>query len=73
MFLETEAAYPYCNWSIKMARVIWFGSTSVDIGPAYVNNWPRLGRLPFRVYVKVGNSLKQKHIILLASKRKISA
>ena len=36
MFLETEAAFPYCNWSIKMARIIWFGSKSVDIGPAYV-------------------------------------
>ena len=56
-----------------MDNIIWFGSTSVDIGPAYVNNWERLGRLPFQVYVKVGNSLKQKHILLLASKRKISA
>ena len=26
------------RWSI-LARIIWFGSTSVDIGPAYVNNW----------------------------------
>ena len=43
-FLETEAAFPYCNWSIKMARIIWFGSRSVDIGPAYVNNWKRLGK-----------------------------
>ena len=33
MFLEKEAAFLYCNWSIKMARIIWFGSTSVDIGP----------------------------------------
>ena len=46
MFLDTEAAFPYCNWSIKMARIIWFGSTSVDIGPSYKNNWQRLGRLP---------------------------
>ena len=36
-FLETGAVFPYCNWSIKIARVIWFGSTSVDMGPAYVN------------------------------------
>ena len=27
----------------------------LDIGPAYVNNWQRLGRLPFRVFVRVGN------------------
>ena len=73
MFLETEPAFPYCNWSIKMDRIIWVGSTSVDIGQAYVNNWQRLGRLPFRVYVKSGNSLKQKHILSSASKRKISA
>ena len=49
MFLETEAAFPYCNWSINIARIICFGSTSVDIGPAYVNNWQRLDRLPFWV------------------------
>ena len=42
MFLETEAAFPYCNWSIKMARINWFCSTSFDIGPAYVNSWKRL-------------------------------
>ena len=36
MFLETEAAFPYCNWSIQMARIIWFGSTSMDIGQAYI-------------------------------------
>ena len=46
----------YCNWSIKMARIIGFGSTSV------VNSWQRLGLLPFWVYVKVGYSFKQKHI-----------
>ena len=73
MFLQTEAAFPYCNWSIKKARIIWFGSTSVDIGPANVNNWKRLGWLPFWVYVKFGNSLKQKYILYLASKRKINA
>ena len=44
MFLETESAYPYCNWSIKMVRIIWLGPTSVDIGPAYVNHFKRLGR-----------------------------
>ena len=63
MFLETESAYPYCNWSIKMVRIIWLGPTSVDIGPAYVNNFKRLGRFPFWVYVKFGNSLKQKSIL----------
>ena len=35
MFLETEATFPCCNWSIKMARIIGFGSTSV------VNSWQR--------------------------------
>jgi hypothetical protein len=30
-------------------------------------------KLRFLVYVKVGNSLKQEHILSLASKRKISA
>ena len=34
MFIETEAAFLYYNWSIKK-----FGSTSVDIGAANVNNW----------------------------------
>ena len=41
MFLETEATLRYCNWSIKMAWIIGFGSTSV------VNSLQRLGRLPF--------------------------
>ena len=57
MFLETEATIPYCNWSIKLARSIGFGSTSV------VNGWQRLGRLSFWVYVKVGYSFKQIHIL----------
>ena len=56
-----------------MAMIVWFVLTSVDTGPAYINNWNRLHRLPFRAYVKVGNSLKQKHILLCASKRQISA
>ena len=32
---------PDCDWSIKMPSIIWFGSTSVDFGAAYVNNWQR--------------------------------
>ena len=36
MFPEIAAAFLYCN-SIKMARINWFGSRSVDIGPTYVN------------------------------------
>ena len=47
MFLEKEAVFPCHNWSIKIARIIWFGSISVDIGPAYVNNWQRFSRLCF--------------------------
>ena len=67
MFLETEATFPYYNWSIKMARIIGFCSTSV------VNSSQRIGCLPFWVYVKVEYSFEQKHILKLASKRKISA
>jgi hypothetical protein len=33
--------------SLSLSWIIWLGSTSVDIGPTYVNNWKRLGRLPF--------------------------
>ena len=47
MFLEKEAVFPCHNWSINIARIIWFGSITVDIGPAYVNNWKRFGRLWF--------------------------
>ena len=65
MFLETEATFLYCNWAIKMARIIGFGSTSV------VNSWQRLGRLPFSVYIKVGYSFKQKPILQLALKKNI--
>ena len=70
MFLETEASFHYCNWSIKMARIIWSVSTSVDIYPAYVNNWQRLGRLPFWVYVEAGNFVKQKTYSLVRIKKK---
>ena len=55
MFLETEAAFSYFNWPIKMTMIIWFGSISVDIGQAYVYNFQRLGCLPCWVKVKVGN------------------
>ena len=41
LFLETEATFSYCNWSIKKARIIGFGSRSI------VNSWQRLGRLLF--------------------------
>ena len=68
VLLETRAAFACCNWSIKMDRIVWVGSTSVDIGPPYVNNLKRLGSLPFWVHVKMGNSLKQKHILSLATK-----
>ena len=48
---------PYCNWSIKMARIIGLGSTSV------VNSWQS----------QVGYFFKQKHVLQFASKWKISA
>ena len=65
MFLLTKAAFPYCNWSIKIALII--GSTRFDNSPAYVNNGQRLGCLPFflQVYVKLQSSLKLKLIIFL--------
>ena len=37
-FLDIEAAFPYCNRTIKKACVIGLGSTSVDIDAANVNN-----------------------------------
>ena len=66
--LEREGAFPYCNWSIKC-----LGLFGVVIGPAYVNNWQSLGCLSFWAYGKVENSLKQKHIHLLALKKKYLA
>ena len=60
-----EAAFPYCGLSIRKSRIIQFGSTGVHIGEV-------TGRfkvvLFFYVYVKVGNSQKQKYILQLASK-----
>ena len=41
MFLKTESAFPYFNLSIKKYTIILFGSTSVDIEAAYLNNWQR--------------------------------
>ena len=47
------------------------GSRNVYKGPAYATNWQRLGRLPFRVFIKGENSRKEKPILSFASKRKI--
>ena len=33
--------HPECDWSTKKPSIIWFGSTSVDIGRACMNNWHR--------------------------------
>ena len=30
---------------LLLTRIIWFGSTSVNIGPAYVSSYQRLGCL----------------------------
>ena len=38
--------------------------------PAYVNNWHRVGRLPFLAKVKVGNSLKQNIYFCKHQKRR---
>ena len=56
MFLETEASIPYCNWSTKMAGIIWFGSKSVQD----VNNWQRLSHLPFLSLCKSRKFLETK-------------
>ena len=56
MFLETEASIPYCNWSTKMAGIIWFGSKSVQD----VNNWQRLSHLPFLSLFKSRKFLETK-------------
>ena len=47
MFLGNEAAFPYYNRSIKKTRIIWFGSISVDVFAAYVNNWQNIRRIIF--------------------------
>ena len=66
MFLETEASFPYCNWSIKMAGIIWLGSTSVH----HVNNWHRLSRLPFLSLCKSRKFLETKTYFFISIKKK---
>ena len=64
-FLETEAAFLCCNWLIKMARIIWFGSTSVDID---------LEKVRSSLFLRLCKNRKfLKHNLLLASKRKLSS
>ena len=53
-----------CNCSIKMGRIIWFGS----ISPAYVHNLKRLGRLPFSL-CKSSKFLKTKTISFISIKK----
>ena len=67
MFLETEASFPYCNWSTKMAGFIWLGSTSVQ----HVNNWQRLSRLPFLSLCKSRKFLETKTYSFISIKKKI--
>ena len=67
MFLETEASFPYCNWSTKMAGIIWLGSTSVQ----HVNNWQRLSRLPFLSLCKSRKFLETKTYSFISIKMKI--
>ena len=67
MFLETEASFPYCNWSTKMAGIIWLGSTSVQ----HVNNWQRLSRLPFLSLCKSRKFLETKTYSFISIKKKI--
>ena len=67
MFLETEASFPYCYWSTKMAGIIWLGSTSVQ----HVNNWQRLSRLPFLSLCKSRKFLETKTYYFISIKKKI--
>ena len=67
MFLETEASFPYCNWSTKMTGIIWLGSTSVQ----HVNNWQRLSRLPFLSLCKSRKFLETKTYSFISIKKKI--
>ena len=67
MFLETEASFPYCNWSTKMAGIIWLGSTSVQ----HVNNWQRLSRLPFLSLCKSRKFLETKTYYFINIKKKV--
>ena len=67
MFLETEASFPYCNWSTKMAGIIWLGSTSVQ----HVNNWQRLSRLPFLSLSKSWKFLETKTYSFISIEKKI--
>ena len=67
MFLETEASFPYCNWSTKMAGIIWLGSTSVQ----HVNNWQRLSRLPFLSLCKSRKFLETKTYSFISIEKKI--
>ena len=69
MFLETEASFPHCNWSTKMAGFIWLGSTSVQ----NVNNWQRLSRLPFLSLCKSRKFLKTKTYSFMGIEKKLSA
>ena len=57
MILDAEDAFPYCDWSIKMNKIIWFSSMSVDLGTVYGNNWHRLSLLPYLVYVRIGKKI----------------
>ena len=67
MFVETEASFPYCNWSTKMAVIIWLGSTSVQL----VNNWQRIGRLPFLSFCKSRKFIETKTYSFISIKKKI--
>ena len=67
MFVETEASFPYCNWSTKMAVIMWRGSTSVQL----VNNWQMIGRLPFLSFCKSRKFIETKTYSFISIKKKI--
>ena len=64
MFLETETALPYCIWSIKMVRIIWFGTTSKWLALVRSSSFLNLCKvrkfLITRTYSSV--SIKEKNI-----------
>ena len=40
-YVSRDRKYLTLLYLVKMARIIWFDSTCVDIGSAYVNKWKR--------------------------------
>ena len=70
VFLEIEAAFPYCDWSIKKSRIIWLALTSVHIGKVRENNWHMKGCPCFLSLCKSWKFLKTKTYSFVSIKMK---